>query len=80
MSYTLVAVVLSRRISEPIQAVAQGAQEVAQGNLRIEKIKVDSKDELGQLANSFNVMTENLADLVKQVALASLRFSRRLKN
>jgi methyl-accepting chemotaxis protein len=65
------AIRLSRYIAEPIQAVAHGAQEVAQGNLTIEKIKVTSKDELGQLAGAFNLMTENLAELVRQVSTSS---------
>ena len=65
------ALIISRRITQPILAVSRGAKEVAQGNLTIEKIKVTSKDEIGQLAQAFNLMTENLAQLVKQVATAS---------
>ena len=65
------ALIISRRISEPILAVSNGAKEVAQGNLTIDKIKVNSKDEIGQLAQAFNIMTENLAQLVKQVSMAS---------
>lgn len=66
-----IAVVISRRISRPILAVAVGAKEVAEGNLTVEKIKVTSKDEIGQLSQAFNLMTENLAQLVKHVAIAS---------
>lgn len=67
----LLAMRLSRQIAEPIQAAAHGAKEVAQGNLLIEQIKVTSKDELGQLAEAFNIMTKNLTELVKQVATSS---------
>jgi methyl-accepting chemotaxis protein len=66
-----VAVFISRRIAKPILAVSHGAKEVAQGNLTIEKINVSSKDELGQLAQAFNSMTENLAQLVRQVSTVS---------
>ncbi|SHN70296.1 methyl-accepting chemotaxis protein [Desulfitobacterium chlororespirans] len=62
---------ISQNITRQVKQVAQGANEVAQGNLRIEKIQVDSSDELGQLAQDFNHMTENLTQLVKQVSLAS---------
>ncbi len=66
-----IAVVISRRISRPILAVAVGAKEVAEGNLTINKVKITSKDEIGQLSQAFNLMTENLAQLVKHVASAS---------
>lgn len=62
---------ISQNITRQVKQVAQGANEVAQGNLRIEKIQVDSRDELGQLAQDFNHMAENLTQLVKQVSLAS---------
>lgn len=62
---------LSRRIYKPIIAVAGAAREVADGNLAIEKIEVKTKDELGQLAQEFNTMTEHLLSLVKQVSLSS---------
>lgn len=65
------AAVISRRIAQPILAVSLGAKEVAEGNLTIEKIKVTSKDEIGQLTQAFNLMTENLTQLVKHVATAS---------
>lgn len=65
------AIVISRRIAQPILAVSLAAKEVAKGNLTIEKMKVTSKDEIGQLAQAFNLMTENLAQLVKHVATAS---------
>lgn len=65
------AFVISQRIAQPILAVSLAAKEVAKGNLIIEKIKVTSKDEIGQLAQAFNLMTENLAQLVKHVAIAS---------
>lgn len=70
-SVVAIAVVISRRISQPILAVAVGAKEVAEGNLKIEKIKATSKDEIGQLSQAFNLMTENLAQLVKHVSTAS---------
>ncbi|NMA69816.1 MAG: HAMP domain-containing protein [Desulfitobacterium sp.] len=63
--------VISQRISSRIIKVAQGAREVAQGNLNIEEIIVDSRDELGQLALDFNKMKNNLAELVSQVSAAN---------
>lgn len=71
----ILAFVISRKISHRVQRIASGAREVAQGNLTIEKIAVDTQDELGQLAQDFNLMTDNLAQLVRQVSLATEQVS-----
>lgn len=62
---------LSQSTAKKIQRVAFGAKEIAQGNLNFDKLAVDSQDELGQLAQDFNLMKENLAQLVKQVSQAT---------
>lgn len=64
----LAALRISQGIAKNIRKVAEGVREIAQGNLAIEKIEIKSQDELGQLANDFNLMTENLTQLVKQVS------------
>ncbi|CDX00117.1 Methyl-accepting chemotaxis protein 4 [Desulfitobacterium hafniense] len=71
----VLAFVISGRIAQRVQRIAQGAREVAQGNLTIDKIVVDTQDELGQLAGDFNQMTDNLAEVVKKVAYASEQVS-----
>ena len=54
-----VAIVLSRGITKPITSLASAADAIAKGNLTgIEEII--SRDEIGNLANSFNKMTVNL--------------------
>ena len=64
-------VIFSNRISKQIIAVAEDAEEIARGNLKIKQSKNNSKDELGQLGRAFNTMTENLTQLVQQVSLSS---------
>jgi methyl-accepting chemotaxis protein len=68
---TAAAFLISRKISQPILEVAGAAKKVADGDLTIKKINVSSNDEIGQLSKAFNLMTDNLAQLVKQVASAS---------
>lgn len=73
---TLVAIVLSlgigwfiaRMLANPLVLLVGMVREVSQGNLTVKRIDVDSKDEVGQLAKKFQVMTENLRGLVKNVA------------
>lgn len=62
-----VAYYVARLISKPIQAVNQAAAQIATGDLTAEEIKINSQDEIGQLAKSFNAMFVNLKDMVQKI-------------
>lgn len=47
------------RITHPLQKMVIATQKIARGDLS-HKVEVDSKDEIGRLADSFNRMTEDL--------------------
>jgi two-component system NtrC family sensor kinase len=47
------------RITNPLQKMVVATQEIAKGDLS-HKVEVDSRDEIGYLANSFNQMTADL--------------------
>ena len=49
------------RVTRPVQKLAEGAQEVADGNWSA-RVNVRGRDEVGQLAKSFNKMTEQLVE------------------
>jgi two-component system sensor histidine kinase DegS len=53
------ALLLSRVITSPIQALRRGTEAIGQGNLNY-KLEVTSMDELGDLANAFNRMSSAL--------------------
>jgi signal transduction histidine kinase len=55
----LAALVLARGISNPLDALARGALNVARGDLR-QKLPIASRDEIGNLTEAFNHMIENL--------------------
>ncbi|MGI6096918.1 MAG: ATP-binding protein [Dethiobacteria bacterium] len=71
---TLVAVVvvgvlgaiLARYFTRPIEELTLAAQEMAKGNLQ-QKIKVDSRDEIGRMAQQFNIMAERLNKMTKHL-------------
>ena len=50
---------LQKVISEPILGLTGAAEQIGKGNLNYQ-VQVNSNDELGQLARSFNKMTEDL--------------------
>jgi signal transduction histidine kinase len=51
--------VMSKYISKPINSLSMAAKEISKGNFDID-IKLDSHDEVGFLANTFNRMTRTL--------------------
>ncbi|WP_405155563.1 methyl-accepting chemotaxis protein [Paenibacillus sp. FSL K6-0108] len=58
-------------ISRPIQKMNAAAMLIADGDLTSEKIVLKNKDELGTLADSFNVMTGNLREMIQSVSMTS---------
>ncbi len=56
----LVSYWISARITRPLEALAEGAREVAGGRWDI-RIPLRGRDEIGQLAGAFNEMTQTLA-------------------
>ncbi|MHB8841786.1 MAG: diguanylate cyclase [Candidatus Aquicultor sp.] len=55
----LLYIAISRQVFKPLKYLVEGAREVAKGNLR-KRIELDRRDELGELAEEFDIMTEAL--------------------
>ncbi|MEI6125033.1 MAG: HAMP domain-containing sensor histidine kinase [Pseudomonadota bacterium] len=53
---------LSRYLTRPLRELTRVAKKMAAGNFG-EKVKIRSHDEVGQLAKTFNEMSQNLAEL-----------------
>jgi signal transduction histidine kinase len=52
-------VLVSRRLTRPLEQLSQAVRKVAKGNFDV-KVDINSKDEIGQLSNSFNEMAGEL--------------------
>lgn len=61
----------SRRIAHPIQTLEEAVNRVADGDLSITQINVQSNDEIGRLGQSFDKMTDNLRHLIKNIFTAT---------
>ncbi|MGJ9385181.1 methyl-accepting chemotaxis protein [Salipaludibacillus sp. CF4.18] len=69
----VIALYISKIISKPVQQISKSAELIAQGNLTIDDLKVKNKDEIGELATSFNLMTKNLRELIMNVSSTSVQ-------
>lgn len=67
----LVAFFFSGQIAGNVRKLNDVADKIANGELRIGQLAVTSKDELGQLARSFEAMAMNLSNLVRKVSANS---------
>lgn len=64
----LISLFITRLITVPVNKLATAAKSIAEGDLSQEDVDVRAKDEIGHLANSFNVMKRNLHSLINNVA------------
>jgi signal transduction histidine kinase len=60
----LMGVLLARTLTRPLQALTQATQRVASGQLG-QEVKVNSSDEIGELAAAFNQMSRELARAIQ---------------
>ncbi len=70
----VVALVVGKSMARPIQALAGYAESIGSGDL-LDKIPVRNRDEIGQLARAFNLMTQNLRTLIGQVQQFGMQVS-----
>jgi two-component system, NtrC family, nitrogen regulation sensor histidine kinase NtrY len=68
-AFSWFALYLAKRITVPIEALAQGAAAVAAGNLG-HRVDCQAIDELGSLVTSFNHMTSDLQENEKRIEAA----------
>jgi len=54
-------IIFARQYTKPIEKVVNAAKEIASGNLE-QEIKINRRDEIGELARSFNHMVEKLRE------------------
>ena len=66
------AVVLAKRITGPLQKLVEGTVRISKGDFT-QTISVGSRDEIGELARSFNDMTKDLLETRRQMEDANRR-------
>ncbi len=90
ISFFLILFLISQFITSPIGKLRKGVIKMRDGNLRY-NVEIDSNDEIGELANTFNIMREDLnksrieleeysKNLEKQVKLRTKELHEKSKN
>ncbi|MFG0291563.1 MAG: methyl-accepting chemotaxis protein [Phycisphaerales bacterium JB050] len=69
-----------RGVVRAIRAVSERAERIAVGDLSGEPIDVESRDEIGQLAQSVNTMRDSLAELVRGITLTATEVAEMSEN
>lgn len=59
---------LIKVISKPVSRVSSSLKQIAAGNLTLDKIQLNSKDEIGELAKSLNIMIDDLNDTIMKTS------------
>ncbi|MHB8170778.1 MAG: methyl-accepting chemotaxis protein [Thermincolia bacterium] len=66
-----IAIYISRMIVKPVNAMAEMAAKIAGGDLKVDQVQVQTRDELRILGDSFNKMLTNLRNIISKVSDSS---------
>lgn len=72
LAFSWVGLTLARRVTVPIQALAEGTRRISGGDLD-HRVQVEADDELGVLVDSFNRMTAELKRNKEELVAVNLR-------
>lgn len=76
----VLAVFITRSLSGPIRRVARMAGRIAQGDLTVEAVRLNQQDEVGQMAEAFNILAENLRHIVLELEESTAAMNDRSAN
>ena len=72
----VITALLIRRKTKPISQLIVQAKEIAQGNLTLKPTNIKSHDEIGDLANTLNLMQSNLKNMISTMHSSSFTLSK----
>src|SRR5699024_7225345 len=67
----VLAFIISNRISRPINLIKDQMRKVGDGKLNLKPLKVESKDEIGQMAAETNHMQHRLQEIITNISQAT---------
>ncbi|MDD9303096.1 MAG: PAS domain S-box protein [Desulfobacter sp.] len=76
---SLALMLLTRRLTRPLEQLVRGAEEIGKGNLNTQ-IPIHAKDEFGHLAREFNQMTSRLKQTLTRLQYSEEHFRALIEN
>ncbi|UFT99576.1 methyl-accepting chemotaxis protein [Radiobacillus kanasensis] len=64
----ILVILVSRVISRNLNRVVEVSNQIADGNLSVENVNYDGKDEIGSLTSAINKMSDNLRTIIRSVS------------
>src|SRR5690625_245766 len=64
-------IIISRYISNNLKRVVRATTTIANGDLTVEPLTYEGRDEIGSLANAVNTLNSNIRDIIENVNHAS---------
>ncbi|QEK11396.1 methyl-accepting chemotaxis protein [Crassaminicella thermophila] len=72
LAILVISIFINKQVTKPLNKLVQAMEQAGNGDLTLD-IKVQSKDEVGLLSDSFNKMTKNMKKLVNHVQEITLK-------
>ncbi|MEZ7794407.1 methyl-accepting chemotaxis protein [Niallia circulans] len=73
-------IIISSRITRNLKKVVEVSDTIAQGDLTVEEVNYKGKDEIGQLAQSMNKMSNNLRMVIQKISEVSITVNKQSEN
>src|SRR5699024_9636455 len=67
----IIMLLISRMISRHLKRIVSITNDMSTGNLAVEQMNYEGKDEIGQLAKAINTLRDNMRNIIHKVSQAS---------
>ncbi|RSL35357.1 methyl-accepting chemotaxis protein [Salibacterium salarium] len=74
---SIIVIIISKLVSRNLQEVVHISEKVSNGELNVDKISYQGKDEIGQISNGINEMIDNLRNMIYKIQNISEQVSSR---
>ena len=71
----IISTYISRIISRPVGHMTKALTEIARGNLQVDHLDIRNKDEIGDMATAFNLMTVDLSGIISRARESALQLA-----
>ncbi len=68
------AIILTRSITVPVSILKRKMKTIADGDLSDEELQMETKDEISDMAKAFNIMKNNLHEIIEKVSVMVVQF------